>query len=195
MAINPIEAYEHSRLNSLTVDTQRQERISRGGAEDPFGADFIGSGSSKRGEGPSLYGADARLRSAGEASLSEAAGPVGADGSRISSEDREMLRKLEDRDAKVRAHETAHVMAAGGQAGPVNYVYQNGPDGRGYAVGGSVNISIISSGGGEESVRQAETASRAALAAGEASLQDNLTAAKASELAARARRDSFDDYI
>lgn len=65
------------------------------------------------------------------------------------------LAKLQQRDAKVKAHEQAHVRAAGGQAGTPTYTYQTGPDGQKYAIGGSVNISIISNGDDESGLRQA----------------------------------------
>lgn len=49
--------------------------------------------------------------------------------------------RLQQRDAQVRQEEQAHSSAAGDLAGPISYVYQIGPDGRQYAVGGSVPIS------------------------------------------------------
>ena len=118
-----------------------------------------------------------------------------ASGAKPEAEDAALLQRLQDRDAKVRSHELAHVMAAGGQAqGLPQYTYQTGPDGRQYAVGGAVNISIISSGDAENAARQAETAQRAALATGETSTRDALTSNQAGEMAARARQRALDAY-
>lgn len=128
----------------------------------------------------------------------EAAGSGRADatGRAMDSGDQAQLDKLQARDAKVRAHEQAHVMAAGGQAqGLPQYTYQTGPDGKQYAIGGSVNISMTSSGDAEQSARQAETARRAALATGEPSTRDSLTAAQAGDMAARARQRALDGYL
>lgn len=118
-----------------------------------------------------------------------------ASGAKPDADDQALLQRLQDRDAKVRAHELAHVMAAGGQAqGLPQYTYQTGPDGRSYAVGGAVNISISSSGDAEGDARQAETARRAALATGETSTRDALTANQAGDMAARARQRALDAY-
>ncbi len=119
----------------------------------------------------------------------------GADGSRLSQGEQDQARRLEDRDAKVRAHEAAHLNAAGSQAaGLPSYTYQTGPDGRAYAVGGSVNISISQTGDPEHDARQADTAQRAALAAGDASAADLNTAQQASGMAARARQRGLSQY-
>lgn len=105
--------------------------------------------------------------------------PHAAGGAELSKEDEDLVRRLEARDAKVRAHEAAHVTAAGGQAGMPVYTYQTGPDGQRYAVGGSVNISILTTGDEAGDARRAQRAYRAAMAAGEPSAQDMRTAALA----------------
>ncbi len=63
----------------------------------------------------------------------------------LSPEAQQQLRELKQRDAEVRAHERAH-MAAGGAhvTGGPEYVYQKGPDGRQYAIGGHVSIDASS---------------------------------------------------
>ena len=111
----------------------------------------------------------------------------GADGEPLSREDAVLLEKLKERDAKVRNHEAEHIMAAGGQAhGLPTYTYQTGPDGRQYAIGGSVNISMLTTGDAKHDARQALTAYRAAMATGEPSSQDMQTAMKARAHAAEA---------
>lgn len=59
----------------------------------------------------------------------------------LSDEEQAEVRELKARDAEVRAHEQAHLAAAGGHAkGGPTYEYERGPDGRNYAVGGEVSI-------------------------------------------------------
>ena len=104
----------------------------------------------------------------------------GTDGNALDREDAALLQKLKARDAKVRNHEAAHVMAAGGQAhGLPIYAYQMGPDGKRYAIGGSVNISILRTGDAAHDARQAQNAYRAAMATGEPSPRDMQAAMKA----------------
>ena len=116
------------------------------------------------------------------------------DESEMSKSDQALLHKLEVRDAKVRAHETAHIMAAGGQASSPTYTYQTGPDGKRYAIGGSVNISMLSTGDPESDARQAKNAHRAALATGEPSSRDMQTANKATALIAKAQKEATERY-
>ena len=58
----------------------------------------------------------------------------------LSAEERAAVDRLRQRDQQVRQEEEAHAAVAGDLAGPISYVYQQGPDGRRYAVGGSVPI-------------------------------------------------------
>lgn len=126
----------------------------------------------------------------------KAAAPTGPDGEKLSEADQQLVQDLKARDAKVRQHEATHIMAAGGQvAGGPTYVYQAGPDGRRYAVGGSVQISMGSfTGDPEETERSAMKAHRAAMATGDPSAADAHTAQQAMSLAARARRRGLDAY-
>lgn len=114
----------------------------------------------------------------------------------LSASERALQQRLEARDALVRGHEAAHMTAAGPQAkGPAQYTYQAGPDGKNYAIGGSVNISIVSSPmNDEDAARQAQTAARAAGAVGDMSLADAQVATRAGELSAQARSRAHDAY-
>ena len=118
-------------------------------------------------------------------------GTATADSLRLSPEAQAQLRKLKQRDAEVRAHERAH-MAAGGQyvSGGPSYTYQQGPDGRQYAIGGHVSIDVSSvPDDPEEGAAKARQVRRAALAPGEPSAQDRAVAARASAQEARATRE------
>ena len=146
----------------------------------------------------SMYGPTGMLNGEKDADLPNQAASMEKDmnGKPLSSADQELLDRLKARDAKVRTHEHAHLSAAAGQAaGPASYTYQTGPDGKRYAIGGSVNISMsYNSGDPEESLRSARTAFAAAMATGEPSSKDMAAANKALSMAARARRDGLDKY-
>ncbi|MCB2200446.1 hypothetical protein KQI63_13645 [bacterium] len=107
----------------------------------------------------------------------------------LSEDEKKDVQEMKARDLEVRAHEQAHLAAAGSLAnGGANFETERGPDGHHYAVAGDVNISF----GGdtpEERLRQAEQAARAALAPAEPSGQDRAVANKANRVAAEARQE------
>ncbi len=107
----------------------------------------------------------------------------------INSEESKKIRLLETRDREVRAHEQAHLAAAGRYAkSGANYTYEKGPDGINYAVGGDVKIDTAPiPNDPEATIQKAETIRRAALAPKQPSGQDHSVAAHASHLAAEAR--------
>ena len=107
----------------------------------------------------------------------------------LSEEELDQLRELKSRDREVRAHEQAHLAAAGGIAtsGPT-YEFQRGPDGRRYAVGGEVQIdSSKVPNDPEATIRKAQQIRRAALAPAEPSSQDRSVAAAATAMEQQAR--------
>ena len=145
------------------------------------------------GTGPHAVATD---KGADSADFANQQRPRGVDGKELSESDEELLRKLEARDAKVRNHEAAHVMAAGGQVqGLPSYTYQTGPDGQRYAIGGSVNISMMATGDEDATMRRANKAYRAAMATGEPSARDMQAARRATELAAEARQNATESYL
>lgn len=113
----------------------------------------------------------------------------------LSPEAEAQLRKLKQRDAEVRAHERAHMAAAGGNAvGGPHYEYQKGPDGKQYAIGGHVDISLSSvDGDPEESEKNAQEVRRAALAPGQPSGQDRAVAAQAASMEAKAKTEKLEE--
>jgi hypothetical protein len=101
-----------------------------------------------------------------------------------------VLRELQGRDREVRTHEQAHLASAGAYArGGVSFVYQRGPDGRMYAVGGEVGIDIGRAATPEETIVKMQTVRRAALAPAEPSAADRRIAAQASIRLAEAQRE------
>lgn len=125
----------------------------------------------------------------GEDSESQSSGPKTE--LQLSEEERRILNELKARDAEVRAHEAAHLAAAGPYAnGAPTFEFQTGPDGRQYATGGEVSIDTSPvPGDPEATVRKAQTIKRAALAPREPSGQDRQVAAQAAQLEAQARQE------
>ncbi len=101
------------------------------------------------------------------------------------------IANLKARDQQVRAHEAAHLTAAGGLArGGASYTYERGPDGVAYAVGGEVGIDTSPvPGNPAATLAKAQQIQAAALAPADPSSQDRSVAAAASAMAIRAQRD------
>ena len=101
------------------------------------------------------------------------------------------IAKLQERDREVRAHEQAHIAAAGGLAkGGASFTFQRGPDGKQYAIGGEVNIDTSPvSGNPEATIRKAKQIRAAALAPADPSAQDRAIAASAAALEAQAQQE------
>ena len=110
-------------------------------------------------------------------------------GQELTKEEKQVVEEMKARDAEVRAHEQAHVAAAGGLAGSPTYEYQNGPDGKRYAVGGHVHIDTSPGNTPEETLMKAEKIKAAALAPSEPSPQDRSVASQATQMASEARMD------
>ncbi len=108
----------------------------------------------------------------------------------------EEIRTLAQRDREVRAHEQAHLAVGGQYAGPVSYDYQRGPDGRLYAVGGSVAIDISPvPNDPDATLQKMQQVQRAALAPAEPSAQDLAVAAQAAQQAATARAEQAQERL
>lgn len=108
----------------------------------------------------------------------------------LTPDERRMVAELQLRDREVRSHEAAHKAAGGGHVGGASYTYQQGPDGRQYAIGGEVPVDLSTSGGSPEAIiAKMEQVRAAALAPADPSPQDYAVAAAADAIAAEARRD------
>ncbi|HDZ56000.1 MAG TPA: hypothetical protein ENI17_16295 [Pseudomonas xinjiangensis] len=98
------------------------------------------------------------------------------------------IAELATRDREVRAHEQAHLAVGGQYAGAVTYDYERGPDGRLYAVGGSVSIDTAAvPGDPAATLAKAQQVQRAALAPAQPSATDLSVAAQAAQMATQAR--------
>lgn len=106
----------------------------------------------------------------------------------LSPEDSRKVEELKARDAEVRAHELAHLAAAGGLAvSGANFSYERGPDGASYAVAGEVKIDTSPGKDPEDTLRRAQTIQTAALAPAEPSATDRKVAAEAVRMETAAR--------
>ncbi len=100
------------------------------------------------------------------------------------------VEQLKARDREVRAHEQAHKAAAGQHArGGPSYEYQQGPDGKRYAVGGEVSIDTSRTGDPQRDLEKARTIRQAALAPAQPSAQDRRVAAEANAMEINARQE------
>jgi len=110
-------------------------------------------------------------------------------GEALTEEEQRQLDELKNRDAEVKAHEQAHLSASGGLVrSGAQFTYENGPDGKRYAVGGEVSIDTSKvSGDPQATMLKAQKIRRAALAPADPSSQDRAIAADATSMEAQAR--------
>ncbi len=119
-----------------------------------------------------------------------ATGPAAKGPTELDMAELRMVEQLKQRDREVRAHELAHLANAGQYAtGGPSYTYQQGPDGRRYAVGGEVPVDISNERTPEATIQKMRTVRRAALAPANPSAADRNIAAAASRKEAEARRE------
>ena len=117
----------------------------------------------------------------------------GVEGTRVRDSQRSVqtdpaLRELRARDREVRAHEQAHATVGGPYAGSPAFTVTLGPDGRAYAVGGSVQLDTTPvPDDPAATVDKMEQIARAALAPAEPSAQDLRVAQQAQAEALQAR--------
>lgn len=106
----------------------------------------------------------------------------------LSVEEEQLVKDLSARDTEVRAHEAAHQAAGGGMTGSASMTYQQGPDGKMYAIGGEVSISMKSGSTPEETIANARQIQAAAMAPAEPSSQDFAVASSARVMEIKAQQ-------
>lgn len=100
----------------------------------------------------------------------------------------QVISQLKSRDREVRAHEMAHLSAAGSYAQGMSFTYQTGPDGKRYAIGGEVGIDTSPvANDPQATLQKAMVIQSAALAPAEPSAQDMRVASSASQMMMQAR--------
>ena len=110
-------------------------------------------------------------------------------GRELTADQLQVISNLQARDREVHAHEAAHQAAGGGAVGGASYSYQQGPDGRQYAIGGEVSVDLSASGSPEAIIAKMARVRAAATAPASPSSQDFSVAAAASSIAAAARQE------
>ncbi|MFA7240839.1 MAG: putative metalloprotease CJM1_0395 family protein [Sulfuricellaceae bacterium] len=106
-----------------------------------------------------------------------------------SAQDQKRIAELKKIDSNVRAHEQAHLAAAGGLAmSGATFTYTRGPDGQQYAVGGEVSIDVSPGKTPRETIDKAERIKAAALAPADPSAQDRAVAGAAAQMEAQAQQ-------
>ena len=105
----------------------------------------------------------------------------------LSPAERTLVSRLQVIDAKVRAHEMAHVAAGGGLTGAATYSYTKGPDNKMYATAGEVSISTTEGNTPQETIAKARQIQAAAMAPSDPSPQDYKVAASAMQMELKAR--------
>lgn len=110
-----------------------------------------------------------------------------ADGDGLDEAEEKQVDKLKQRDLEVRAHEQAHARTGGAYAGAPSYTFQQGPDGKRYAVGGEVSIDTSGERTPEATVRKMQIVIRAATAPADPSSQDLKVAQQARSQLAEAQ--------
>jgi hypothetical protein len=109
---------------------------------------------------------------------------------RLTAEELAQVAKLAARDREVRLHEAQHQAAAGSLAiGGPQFTYQTGPDGKLYAVGGEVKLSVPATQNPEEMLTRAAQMRAAATAPADPSGQDLAVAAQAAAMEIKARQE------
>jgi len=106
---------------------------------------------------------------------------------KLSQEEEQLLQDLQARDTEVRAHELAH-QSGGAATGGASYTYQQGPDGKMYAIGGEVSISISSGSTHEETIANAQAVIASAMAPANPSGQDIAVASSARVMMMKAQQ-------
>ncbi len=113
-------------------------------------------------------------------------------GELLSRAELDLVRQLQQVDQAVKAHELAHLSAAGGYArGGASFSYQRGPDGQNYAVGGEVQIDTGKERTPEATILKMQIIRQAALAPSDPSPQDQRVAAHATLQIAEASKELF----
>ncbi len=114
--------------------------------------------------------------------------PRGEHGEALSQQEKTEVAELKKIDRAVRAHEQAHMSAAGSlvQKG-VSLRYEKGPDGRRYAVAGEVSIDTSKEADPADTITKMQTVRAAALAPADPSPQDRKVAAAATAAMTKAR--------
>jgi hypothetical protein len=130
------------------------------------------------------------------ASTSDRADSVEADKAKAMAAEQQVLAQLAKRDAEVRSHEQAHASVGGSFAQSPQLSYEQGSDGRRYAVDGEVSIDISAVPGNPlATVNKMRQVYAAAMAPSDPSMADIRVAAEAMRILNMAKADLADERL
>jgi hypothetical protein len=123
--------------------------------------------------------------------VSGAISALTAAGSQLNADQLALIQKLASTDRKVRAHEQAHLAAAGRFAtSGAKFDYQTGPDGERYAVAGEVSLDMSTDPSDPSgTIQKMRVIAAAANAPADPSAQDRHVAAEANQAIAKAEQE------
>ncbi len=105
----------------------------------------------------------------------------------LSPDEKKLVADLATRDAEVKAHESAH-QSGGAATGAATFSYQQGPDGKMYAIGGEVSVSMKAGSTPQETIANAQAVIASAMAPADPSGQDHAVAASAAMMISKAQQ-------
>jgi len=105
----------------------------------------------------------------------------------LSEDEKRLVLDLASRDAEVRSHESAH-QSGGAATGAATFTYQQGPDGKMYAIGGEVSVTLKSGSTPQETIANARAVISSAMAPSDPSGQDQAVAASAQMMIVKAEQ-------
>jgi SprA family protein len=196
-------------FGALALDLARNEETLPGSTADAAGASEAASGATRAASEATANGAAAAVF-ASAAALKRAAPSVVSSGEpasddasdedspsvkgtvfaadQLSESDAKQVTELRRRDHEVHTHEQAHKSSGGSYTGSIHLSYQMGPDGKRYAVEGSVPIDVSPiAGDPAATLRKMEVVHRAATAPASPSSADRQVAAQAQRVTQQAR--------
>jgi len=96
--------------------------------------------------------------------------------------DEKIINQLQHRDKEVRTHELAHARVGGAATGSPTYTFEQGPDGKKYAINGEVSVDLTTvAGDPQATIIKMQKVHAAALAPANPSVQDTRVAANAAQ--------------
>lgn len=174
----------------LPADRVTLSAEARGALEQVGGASESGDGHAQE-DGSKQAGAQPGAAKEPGGQAGQARGAAG--GVRgLTPEQQRQVQDLQARDTHVRSHEAAHQAAGGDLTGPASFSYEQGPDGRSYAVGGEVPIQSRAGRTPDETISIARRVRAAALAPSDPSAADLAAASAASQVELRAMQQKRD---
>ena len=100
----------------------------------------------------------------------------------------QQLKELQQRDREVRSHELAHAAVGGVATGSPSYTFEQGSDGKKYAIGGEVSVDLSTvKGNPRATIAKMQKVHAAALAPANPSVQDTRVAATANQIILKAQ--------